>query len=381
MKILHIINSLKKGGAEGNLYRLCVAQKKKYKNKIDITIITLINNGYYENKLKAKGIKIISLGIDKKIKIFGLIKKISKFRNIIVKKNQDIIQSWMYHSNFLTLFIPRQSHNKIFWNIRHSELNFNISKKITILISIICGLSSRIVPKKIIYCSEKSIKFHENKHFYSKNKTSLIENGYSKKTYYPSNSLRFNFRKKKNIKKKNIIFGFAGRYAKQKNIDSLLLGFSKISNVHDNIYLYMAGKDINSQNQELINIVSRLNIKNKVFFINEQKNLVEFYNGIDVLILTSHSESFPNVIAEAMLCTTPVLSSNAGCSKKIIDKYGFVLSQNDYLSISKGIKKIINKLINQKLFWKSLKKNTRLQIINNFSIEKMAENYLRNWIL
>lgn len=380
MKILHIINSLKKGGAEGNLYRLCVAQKKKYKNKIDITIITLINNGYYENKLKAKGIKIISLGIDKKIKIFGLIKKISKFRNIIVKKNQDIIQSWMYHSNFLTLFIPRQSHNKIFWNIRHSELNFNISKKITILISIICGLSSRIVPKKIIYCSEKSIKFHENKHFYSKNKTSLIENGYSKKTYYPSNSLRFNFRKKKNIKKKNIIFGFAGRYAKQKNIDSLLLGFSKISNDHDNIYLYMAGKDINSQNQELINIVSRLNIKNKVFFINEQKNLVEFYNGIDVLILTSHSESFPNVIAEAMLCTTPVLSSNAGCSKKIIDKYGFVLSQNDYLSISKGIKKIINKLINQKLFWKSLKKNTRLQIINNFSIEKMAENYLRNWI-
>ena len=380
MKVLHIINSLKKGGAEGNLYRLCIAQKKKYKNKIDITIITLINNGYYENKLKAKGIKIISLGIDKKIKIFDLIKKISKFRNIIVKKNQDIIQSWMYHSNFLTLFIPRQSHNKIFWNIRHSELNFNISKKITILISIICGLFSRIVPKKIIYCSEKSIKFHENKHFYSKNKTSLIENGYSEKTYYPSNSLRLNFRKKNNIKKRNIIFGFAGRYAKQKNIDSLLLAFSKISNDHENIYLYMAGKDINSQNKKLINIVSRLNIKNKVFFINEQKNLLEFYNGIDVLILTSHSESFPNVIAEAMLCTTPVLSSNAGCSKKIIDKYGFVLNQNDYLSISKGIKKIINILINQKIFWKSLKKNTRLQIKNNFSIEKMAENYLRSWI-
>ena len=380
MKVLHIINSLKKGGAEGNLYRLCVAQKKKYQSKIDITIITLINNGYYENKLKAKGVKIISLGIDKKIKIFDLIKKISKFRNFIVKNNHDIIQSWMYHSNFLTLFIPRKSHNKIFWNIRHSELNFRISKKKTILISIICGLSSRIIPKKIIYCSEKSIKFHENKHFYSKNKTSLIENGYSEKTYYPLNSLRLSFRKKNNIKKTDIIFGFAGRYAEQKNIDSLLLAFSKITNDHDNIYLYMAGKDINSQNNKLINFVSRLNIKNKVFFINEQKNLLEFYNGIDVLILTSHSESFPNVIAEAMLCTTPVLSSNAGCSKKIIDKYGFVLNQNDYLSISKGIKKIISILIDKKIYWKYLKKNTRIQIKNNFSIEKMAENYLRSWI-
>jgi hypothetical protein len=33
MKIIHIINSLEKGGAEGNLYRLCQFQKKKYKNK------------------------------------------------------------------------------------------------------------------------------------------------------------------------------------------------------------------------------------------------------------------------------------------------------------------------------------------------------------
>ena len=28
MKVLHIINSLNKGGAEGNLYRLCVQHKK-----------------------------------------------------------------------------------------------------------------------------------------------------------------------------------------------------------------------------------------------------------------------------------------------------------------------------------------------------------------
>jgi len=66
MKIIHIINSLNRGGAEGNLYRLSKFQKKNYKNKIDITIITLIDNGFYENDLKKKGIKIFSLGINKK---------------------------------------------------------------------------------------------------------------------------------------------------------------------------------------------------------------------------------------------------------------------------------------------------------------------------
>ena len=108
MKVLHIINSLRKGGAEGNLYRLCEVQKKKYNNKIDITILTLIGDGYYESKLQKKNIKIISLGINKKTKIFQLIKKISKLRNYVEKNKQDIIQSWMYHSNFITLFIPKK---------------------------------------------------------------------------------------------------------------------------------------------------------------------------------------------------------------------------------------------------------------------------------
>ena len=50
-----------------------------------------------------------------------------------------------------------------------------------------------------------------------------------------------------------------------------------------------------------------------------KKNLLEFYNGIDLLVLPSFSESFPNVIAESMLCATPVLSSNAGCAKKLLE--------------------------------------------------------------
>jgi glycosyltransferase involved in cell wall biosynthesis len=380
MKIIHIINSLKKGGAEGNLYRLCKFKKKKYKNKIDITIITLIDNGYYEAELKKIGIKIFSLKLEKNNKFFDFIKNIFKLRNFIKKQNPDIIQSWMYHSNFITLFFSKRFHEKIFWNIRHSELNFQISKKKTILISIICGLFSKIVPKKIIYCSEKSISFHQNHHYYSKNKTSLIYNGYSDKVYYPSNYLNSSFRKKNKMNRSDFLLGFAGRYAKQKNIQSMLIAFSTIVKINNNVYLCMVGKDINSLNKELISLITELKIKKKVIFLKEQKNLLEFYNGIDLLLLTSHSESFPNVIAEAMLCSTPVLSSDAGCSRKIINNCGFVIKDNNHLSIIKCIKKSMNIFKNNKKIWKSLEKNSRQQIIKNFSIEKMADSYLKNWI-
>ena len=380
MNILHIINSLNKGGAEGNLYRLCKIHKEKYKHRINIIIITLIDNGFYENDLRKMGIKVYSLGISKDNKFFNFLTKIATFRKIIKEYKPDIIQSWMYHSNFFSIFIPKTYRDKIFWNIRHSELNFKISKKITILLSIICGIFSRVIPRKVIYCSEKSIEFHENRHFYNNCKTTLIDNGYSDESYFPSKYLHLNFRKKNKIKKNEIILGFAGRYAKQKNIKSLLLAFSKVIKNHNNLFLYMVGKDINYQNKELADLVLNYKIRSRVFFLNEQKNLLEFYNGIDLLVLTSHSESFPNVVAEAMLCSTPVLSSNSGCSKKIINKYGFILNKNDPKSITNGLKKILKRKINDKKNWKLLKKNTRLQIKKNFSIKKMANSYMENWI-
>ena len=380
MKIIHIINSLKKGGAEGNLYRLCKFHKQKYKNNIEIIIISLISNGYYEAELKKLGIKIFSLHFNQKKKFFKILKKILNLRNLVKKQNPDIIQSWMYHSNFISVFLPKEFYKKLYWNIRHAELNTQISKKITIFLSIICGLISKVVPKKIIYCSKKSINFHEKFHFYSKNKTTLIYNGYNDEAYLPVSHLRTKFRKYNGINKSDIVIGYAGRYAKQKNIYSMLLAFSKISKVYNNVHLYMVGRNINFQNKELYTYINYLKINKKIFFLEEQKSLIEFYNGIDFLILASHSESFPNVIAESMLCSTPVLSSDAGCAKKIISNFGFVMKNNDAQSIFKNLKKTINILKFKEKKWKSLKKNSRLQIKKNFLVSNMANSYLKNWV-
>ena len=142
----------------------------------------------------------------------------------------------------------------------------------------------------------------------------------------------------------------------------------------------MVGKEVNLKNKELKKLVVNLNIKNKVLFLNEQKNLLGFYNGIDLLILVSHSESFPNVVAESMLCSTPVLSSDAGCAREIINKYGFIISKNDDLTIIYNLKKIIKKIRSKNKKWKLIKKNTRSQIQKNYSLEKMSGKYFENWI-
>ena len=74
MKVLHIINSLKKEVLK-EIYIGYAVHTKKYKNKIDITIITLIDNGHYEDELRKKGIKIFSLQIKSNNKIISFLKK------------------------------------------------------------------------------------------------------------------------------------------------------------------------------------------------------------------------------------------------------------------------------------------------------------------
>ena len=81
----------------------------------------------------------------------------------------------------------------------------------------------------------------------------------------------------------------------------MLLGFSKIIKNNSNIYLCMVGKNINACNKELMSYINNYKIKDKVYLLEGANNLVKFYNGIDLLLLISHTESFPNEVAESML--------------------------------------------------------------------------------
>ena len=71
--------------------------------------------------------------------------------------------------------------------------------------------------------------------------------------------------------------------------------------------------------------------------------------------------------------------TDAGCARQIIGRYGFIIKNNDYLSIAENLKKIMPVLKNKKKLNK-LKVETRKKIQLNYSIEKMSNKYFENWI-
>jgi len=73
-----------------------------------------------------------------------------------------------------------------------------------------------------------------------------------------------------------------------------------------------------------------------------QDKIVEWYNSLDLFVMNSYNESGPLVLLEAMSCGLPVISTNVGLAKKIVDK-SWLYEPGDMKSLKELILKF-NKL-------------------------------------
>lgn len=370
MKVLHIITSLYDGGAEGVLFRLCC--NDKFNEHI---VVSLRDKGKYGEQLLRNNIKIHCLNMTPgRFSFFSLFKLIK----ILKIEKVDVVQTWLYHADFFGGIAAKLAGVKnLIWNIRHSDFNENDTKKsLTVLVKILAKLSY-FLPKKIIFCSKKSIKIHEELG-YDKKKLIYIANGYDLKKHRPSISQKLMFRRKFNLNKKLPILGSVARFHPQKDHKNLLRALYLLKKDQILFKCFLVGFKINKQNKPLNILIKKFNLSQEIIFMEPQKEINKFMNGIDLHILSSkYGEAFPNVVAEAMASETPCVVTNVGDASEIVQKTGWVVPPNNAVKLSQGIKDALNNF--KKDNWNNICINARKRIGYKFSIKKMIENYEKVW--
>ena len=86
----------------------------------------------------------------------------------------------------------------------------------------------------------------------------------------------------------------------------------------------------------------------------------------------------PNVIGEAMINGTPCVSSNVGDCSYVIGNTGWIFESNNVEELTNAIVSA-HKISNNKKEWQNKKNDCFTRIINNFSIEKMRDEYQNLW--
>jgi glycosyltransferase involved in cell wall biosynthesis len=372
MIIVHIIAGLNDGGAEGVLYRLC-ANDTKHTH----IVISMIDEGKYGHLLQKVGIDVFCLNIkrggirvDDFFKLFKLLRRLKP----------NIVQTWMYHADLFGGFVARLAgFNKVFWNIRHSRLLPDDSKKSTIIVAKLCAFFSGIIPKGIVCCAEEAMRVHSNMG-YKKRKMTVIANGYDTSLFKPDEKFKFQLRDELGIGPTELVLGMVGRFHPQKNHLGLLEALSIVKKSFSDFKFLLIGRNLNQNNQILVGKIKRYDLESNIFLLNQRSNIPAFMNSLDINILASKSgEGFPNVLAEAMSCGIPCVTTNVGDAQLIVANTGWVLPPNDPIALANIIIQAIEEFRCNQLLWLKRKNKCRDRIIQKFSLDIMINKYHIVW--
>lgn len=368
-KVCHIITCLDKGGAEAVLYRLCT-----HDSKLEHQIISLRELGYYGPLLKEKGFTVYSLDLAKgKMTL----KALWRLWRILRKEKSDLVQTWMPHADLLGGLMARLALTpKVFWGVRQSIIHIEQSKQTTNKILRICKFFSRCLPTKIIFCAQQSKENFLAFGYYAANAL-VIENGYDLSKYSQNESV-----KEKNKQDwqtfQNILIGMVGRFDPIKDHYNLLKAFSLVKQKFQNTKLALIGLGLDSNNQELMNWLKELKLEDSVLLLGLRNDIPAIMNTLDIHVLSSISEGFPNVVAEAMACGTPCVVTDVGDAAHIVGETGWVVPPQNAEALAEAIEKAIIAM-QDKVAWEARRQAARKRIEENFSIETMVEKYHQAW--
>jgi glycosyltransferase involved in cell wall biosynthesis len=368
VKIIHIITGLGDGGAEHILYKIC-----RYDHLNEHIVISLKRFGKYFKLLNKLDVKVYSLNIN----IFSIF-QFFKLIKILRLLKPDLVQTWLVHGDFVGSIAAKLAGiQNIVWNVRYSNLERKNTKFTTFVLVKILAKLSHIIPKSVIVVS-KSTKFFCINFGYNKKKLCLISNGYDLNILKPLSNQKLYFQKKLKIKKNVPIIGLVARYHPVKDHFNLLQALSIMKSKNINFYCVLVGSNINNSNVKLISEIKRLKLSNFIKLIETNNNIVQVMNGLNIKILCSKREGFPNVVAEAMACGTPCIVTDVGDAALIVGKTGWIIPPNNPIKLAEAINKAINEMITKN--WSKRCNQSRIRIEKKFDISKMIASYNKEWI-
>tara|TARA_Y100000589_G_scaffold164083_1_gene155939 strand:- start:315 stop:1397 length:1083 start_codon:yes stop_codon:yes gene_type:complete len=354
MNIIHIITTINRGGAENQLIQNLLTQKRK---GLNVSVIFLKGNGYWEKYLTKKGIKVYGPFFNK-FYYFNIIGILQIF--FLVYKENIILHCHMPPS-LLILYICSIFNRKlkIVYTSHNDEPFFPFRLFDFYLTKLILQRTEYII------CITSTVKKYLLKRYKLKfSKIKVIQYSFESSIY-----------KNKNISQKELSFynskmiyiGTVARLVPQKRIDLLLKSFNKLFLKNDKFRLVVIGSGEEKK---------RLMRESEVFGLSEYINWIDYTEFVidhmrnwSLFTLTSEYEGFGLVLLEAIFAKIPIVAMNVSSIKEIVGPCGEIVKFGDYEKFAEAILKV---LYSQKNYYSN--SNNHLE---KFSTDKNFQKHLK----
>ena len=320
MKILHVITSLRTGGAEKLMVDL-LPRLRDLGNDVELLLFDGIRTPFYE-QLESQGIKIHAL------KIGGSVyNPLNIFKLIPYLKKYDIVHTHNTAPQLFAAIAHKFSCKCRLITTEHSTNNRRRSIKFFSYIDkwmykqydhIIC----------ISKIAETNLKNYLKEDFYH---ISTINNGVDIFKYMsaePEQEILNQFKGKKTA---IMVAGFRW----EKDHKTLIKAYQHLP---EEYHLLLAGTGILQPEYE--KLCQEMNLKNRIHFLGMRSDIPRLLKSVDVVIMSSHFEGLSLSSIEGMASGKPFIASDVNGLREVVEGAGVLFPHEDDKTLADEIQKL-----------------------------------------
>ncbi len=334
-KILFLIPTLNGGGAEKVLVDLV---NNLNRDKYEITIVTLLSGGIFEDRLNENinhySIITANNKVIRKV-LFYIISFIlpTKIANrIIVREKYDIEIAYLEGGPTKIISASRDEDSKKFAFV-HTDVSNNYSLNKVYKTFDDCLKSYKLFDK-VFFVSNNAKEGFENS-IGKLSKSSVLYNIIDNKEI-----TKLSKEKISEVKPNKFLFVSVGRLSKEKGYDRLIEAAANLNKDDYNYEIWIIGEGPERKNLEELKY--KYNVSN-IKLLGFKENPYPYILSSDIFICSSRVEGYSTVVTEALILRKPILTTNCGGMEELLDygKYGKIV-ENNTQGIYIGMKEILD---------------------------------------
>jgi glycosyltransferase involved in cell wall biosynthesis len=368
MRVAHLISSIEAGGAE---HALCTLVEETRAAGVRHTVVSMLP-GSLHARLERAGAAVIVLNARRGP---GGALALAAVARALRSARPDLVHGWMYHANIAASVIALAGRVRapVVWGIRQSADDISLDRRSTRLV-IRAGAAVSAHPGAIAYNSEQAAQTHERLG-YARKRRIVIPNGIDCRRFQPCQGARERLCAELGLPRDVLLIGRVARYASMKDYPTLLRAFAMVLATHPGARLVLAGQGVAGDNRELVQLCRDLGCSANVHLLGPREDVEMLYCAFDVLVSSSKAnEGFPNTVAEALACGTPVVSTSVGDPALIRTGCQFVVPPSRPEALAAGIISLVG--VSQ-----SVRRDQAVRgrnfILHNFDTRTFAARFLQ----
>ncbi len=335
--ILQVVPNIKGGGVEAGTLEVAKAIRNAGGKAI---IAANIKNAELANQ--EKEIEFVRLPLDTKNPL-KLLTNISKLKNLIKEKNVDIVHA-RSRAPAWSAYFACKALNVQFITTHHAAYSSKTIFK-NFYNSIMVRGHNVIATSEFIYKHIENS--YSNKKWFDKSKIRLINRGIDLSVFDPALTLDSKSKAMKEswgFSPNTKIILMPGRISNRKGQDVIIKALHLSQRKDTAVILIGSASGHERYKKRLLKYASSLGLRERVKWISHTHEMTTAYNCSTIVVSASRlPEGFGRTLAEAQAMEKPIISSDHGAAREIIEENvtGWFFSANDGLELAQTIDKVL----------------------------------------